>query len=63
LVLFAFTFFCHKRLKTIPGYFSARSFSQGNLFGTAEILLSVGIKTETTVESPMVMVLVAEFWW
>ncbi|MFV8362950.1 hypothetical protein ACNQGO_06115 [Flavobacterium sp. ZT3P35] len=57
LVLFAFTFFAIKKIKnnTTGVTFQPDRFSQGNLFGTAEILLAsqLGLKPETTVESPM----------
>jgi hypothetical protein len=57
LVLFAFTFFAIKKIKnkTNGVTFQPDRFSQGNLFGTAEILMAtqLGLKPETTVESPM----------
>ncbi|WP_158729933.1 MULTISPECIES: hypothetical protein [unclassified Flavobacterium] len=57
LALFAFTFFAIKKIKNnINGVtFQPDRFSHGNLFGTAEILMAtqLGLKPETTVESPM----------
>ncbi|CAH0335646.1 hypothetical protein FVB9288_01294 [Flavobacterium sp. CECT 9288] len=57
LILFAFTFFAIKKIKnnTNGVTFQPDRFSQGNLFGTAEILMAtqLGLKPETTVESPM----------
>jgi hypothetical protein len=55
-VLFAFTFFAIKKIKNTNGVtFQPDRFSHGNLFVTAEILLAsqLGLKPETTVESPM----------
>ncbi|QZK90234.1 hypothetical protein K5V07_06890 [Flavobacterium sp. CHNK8] len=57
LVLFAFTFFAIKKIKnnTNGVTFQPDRFSHGNLFGTAEIFMAtqLGLKPETTVESPM----------
>jgi hypothetical protein len=52
--IICFTFFAIKKIKNTNGVtFQPDRFSQGNLFGTAEILLAsqLGLKPETTVES------------
>lgn len=57
LALFAFTYFSIKKIKnnTTGVTFQPDRFSQGNVFGTAEILMAsqMGLKPETTVDSPM----------
>ena len=57
LLLFAFTYFSIKKIKnnTTGITFQPDRFSQGNVFGTAEILMTsqMGLKPETTVDSPM----------